>query len=272
LTVRCARCHDHKFDPIPQKDYYGFAAAFYAGYLDPGDGKLMGGPPPEKLGFPVLGFTDRSRDAPPLRLLLNGDPRRESDVISPGFLTLLSDLKRPVDPPPVNAATSHRRLQLAAWITDPRNPLTARVIVNRIWQHHFGQGLVRTPNNFGRKGASPTHPELLDWLAATFTTAPRGYPAGDTEAQRNDEGGKNDPAASGSPAQPRTSSPVQGFDWRFKALHRLILTSAAYRMSSLNPHEAAYAQKDFANENLWRFDRQRLDADALRDSILAVSG
>ena len=234
MTVRCARCHDHKFDPIPQKDYYAFAANFYGGYLDPGDGKLMGGPPPDKLGFSALGFTDRGPDAPPLKLLVNGDVKRPAGVVNPGYLSLVSNFQRAVEPPPAGAVTTRRRLQLASWITDPRNPLTARVIVNRIWQHHFGQGLVRTPNNFGRKGAPPTHPELLDWLAASFVE--------------------------------------EGVGWRFKALHRLIVTSSAYRMGSLHPKEAVYARTDFLNENLWRFDRRRLDADALRDSILSVSG
>jgi hypothetical protein len=249
LTVRCARCHDHKFDPIPQRDYYAFAANFYGGYLDAGDSKLMGGPPPEKLGVKALGFTDAGREAPPLHLLANGDVHRPDDVVGPGYLSLVAELRRPVEPPPPDAATTHRRLQLAQWITDPRNPLTARVIVNRVWQHHFGQGLVRTPNNFGRKGDAPTHPALLDWLAATFV-----------------EGSE------GSAAAPKSGGRAAGFAWRLKPLHRLIVTSAAYRMSSVNPREAAYARADFSNENLWRFDRQRLDADALRDAILDVSG
>lgn len=243
LTVRCARCHDHKFDPIPQKDYYAIGAAFWGGYLQPGDGRLLGGPPAERLGFPVLGFTERGPTAPALHLLQNGDSRREGPVVEPGFLSLAPALQRPVAPPPPNASTTHRRLQLAAWITDPRNPLTARVLVNRVWQHHFGQGLVRTPNNFGRKGNPPTHPELLDYLASTFVSGHGAPPA----------------SAAGKP-------------WSLKSLHRLILLSSTYRMASVHPDEKRYEQVDFANERWWRFNRQRLDADALRDSMLAVSG
>jgi cytochrome c553 len=232
LTVRCARCHDHKFDPIPQKDYYAFAAAFWGGYLQPGDGKLMGGPPPERLGYPVLGFTDRGAEAPALRLLKSGDPRQEGPVVGPGYLSLLPRIDRPVQAPPAGATTTRRRLQLAAWITDRRNPLTARVMVNRLWQHHFGSGLVRTPNNFGRKGELPTHPELLDWLASELQ-----------------EGG-----------------------WRLKRLHRLLLLSQTYRMASVHPRQAEYAQQDAGNLLHWRAERRRLDADALRDAVLVTSG
>ncbi len=261
LTVRCARCHDHKFDPIPQRDYYAFAGAFWGGYLDPGDGKLLGGPPPAKLGFQVLGFTDQGRDAPPLRLLKAGDARHPQDEVQPGFPSLVTTLKHSVQPPPPNAATTLRRTQLAEWITDPKNPLTARVIANRLWKHHFGQGIVRTPNNFGSKGAPPTHPELLDWLAAELLDA--GTPRrGDTASKR----GASDVAVS--PRPPVSASPA----WSLKRLHRLILLSNTYRMSSVHPKQAAYERKDFGNEFWWRFNRQRLDADALRDSVLGVSG
>src|SRR6185369_10566520 len=132
--------------PIPQKDYYALGAAFYGGYLDPGDGKLMGGPPRERLGFPVLGFTESGRDVPPIHLLQAGDPHKIGPEVKPAFLTAVSGPTVHTEPPPTDAKTTFRRLHLAAWITDTRNPLTARVIVNRIWQHHFGQGLVRTPN------------------------------------------------------------------------------------------------------------------------------
>jgi hypothetical protein len=236
LTVKCARCHDHKFDPIPQRDYYALGAAFYGGYLE---GGVLGGPPENALPHPVLGFTDKGREAPPLHLLVNGDPRREGPVVEPGFLSLLPKLQRPVAPPPPGARTTRRRLQLAAWVTDPENPLPPRVFVNRVWQHHFGAGLVRTPNNFGRKGDLPTHPELLDWLAAGFQRAEPGHPL-------------------------RPGS--------LKSLHRLILLSNTYRMASVHPGQAAYEQRDFANTLLWRQNRRRLDADALRDSMLAVSG
>jgi mono/diheme cytochrome c family protein len=240
MTVRCARCHDHKFDPIPQKDYYALAAAFYGGYLDPGDRNLNGGPPPERLGYSVLGFTDRGREAPPLRLLKNGDPRREADVVTPGYLSMVTQVRHAVQSPPAGANTTRRRLQLAQWITDPTNPLTPRVLANRLWQHHFGHGLVRTPNNFGSKGALPTHPELLDWLAAELVR-----PSGQGAAQR---------------------------PWSLKRIHRLIMLSNTYRMASQHPQQAANMRKDALNLLLWRANRRRLDADALRDSMLAVSG
>lgn len=232
LTVRCARCHDHKFDPISQKDYYAFGASFYAGYLDPGDGKLMGGPPTEKLGFDTIGFTDRGREAVPLHRLISGDPRRPKEEVAPGYLSLVTNLPNTVTPPPNGATTTHRRLQLAQWLTNPHHPLTARVLVNRIWQHHFGQGIVRTPNNFGVKGTPPTHPELLDWLASDFIE----------------------------------------HGWSIKRLHRQMLLSETYQQASLHPKQALYDQKDAGNFYLWHFNRQRLDADALRDSMLAISG
>ncbi len=269
LTVRCARCHDHKFDPIPQKDYYALAAAFYGGYLDPGDGKFMGGPPPEKLGFPVLGFTESGREVPAIHLLQAGDPKKVGPEVRPAFLSVINGPKAEVDLPPADAKTTHRRLQLAAWITDKRNPLTARVIVNRIWQHHFGQGLVRTPNNFGSKGSPPTHPELLDWLANYFTGSAgisrelEAVPLLKTLEYRSD--GK-----STTPSFQHSTTPTRA--WTFKRLHRLIMLSCTYRMASVHPNEAAFSQKDFLNEWLWKFNRRRLDADALRDSILTVSG
>jgi hypothetical protein len=236
LTVRCARCHDHKFDAIPQRDYYAIANAFHNGYLDPGDRELQGGPPPSRLKAPVLGFTEPGSTAKPLRLLINGDPRREADIVPPGYLSMLSAVRREMVPPNPEADTTRRRTQLAQWITDPANPITSRVWVNRIWQHHFGEGLSRTPNNFGVKGALPSHPELLDWLAVQLTSA------------------ENGPA------------------WTIKKLHRLILTSNTWQMSSQHPQHAAHAAIDAENTLLWRAHRRRLDADALRDGMLAVSG
>ncbi len=166
LTVKCARCHDHKFDPIQQEDYYRMAAMFWSGPIEPGDRALLGGPQLDQLGFPdVFGWTDVTSDPGPLHLLTQGNPKQPAQEVLPGHLSTIPAIARTLQPPPAGAKTSHRRLQLADWITDPRNPLTARVFVNRLWQHHFGQGLVRTPNNFGFRGALPTHPQLLDWLS-----------------------------------------------------------------------------------------------------------
>ena len=231
ITVKCARCHDHKFDPITQKDYYRTAAAFWAGPIEPAAREHLGGPTREQLGFDVLGWTDRNSTPPPLRLLKKGDPTRPTDVVPFGFLSLAPSLNRAFPWPPQGAKTTGRRLALARWIADPNNPLTARVWVNRLWHHHFGAGLVRSPDNFGFTGEKPTHPELLDWLASEFV--------------RN--------------------------GWKSKPIHRLIVTSATYKQTSIHPHQEIYAAKDAGNRLWWRADRRRLDAESLRDSLLFAS-
>jgi hypothetical protein len=131
------------------------------------------------------------------------------------------------------------RLELANWLASPAHPLTARVIVNRVWQHHFGQGLVRSPDNFGRLGDRPTHPELLDWLANEL-------------------------------ANPSRQEQADATAWSLKRLHKLVLTSATYRMSGGHDAKAALADPD--DRLLWRFPRRRLEAEAVRDSMLAVAG
>ncbi len=231
MTVKCARCHDHKFDPITQMDYHRMAASFWAGYIQPGQG-VLGGPDPKKLAFDILGWTDVSREPPPFRFLKKGDPHRPGDAVEPGHLSMIPVLHRSVPPPAPGSATTGRRRHLAEWIADPANPLTARVWVNRVWQHHFGQGLVRSPDNFGFTGEPPTHPELLDWLADEFMRS----------------------------------------GWKTKPLHKLIVMSSAYRQASVHPRREDYANEDAANRRLWRGERRRLDAEALRDSLLWVAG
>ncbi len=230
LTVKCARCHDHKFDPIPQTDYYRLASAFWAGFIEPRGRELMGGPSKEELGFDVLGWTDRA-DIPPLMLLKKGDPHRPVDEVKPATLSFVSSLVSPIASAPGNK-TSQRRLAFAKWLTSSRHPLTARVAVNRLWQHHFGQALVRSPNNFGFKGELPTHPELLDYLAAELKDG----------------------------------------NWEMKRLHRKLLCSATYRQATVHPRELEYREQDPANSLWWKANRRRLDAESLRDSILARNG
>ena len=180
----------------------------------------------------ILGYTDGGREAPPVKLLRGGDPRREGDLVPAGFLSLAPRLARSVEPPPADAKTTRRRTQLARWIADAANSLTPRVAVNRLWLHHFGEGLSRTPDNFGTMGTAPTHPDLLDWLAADFVE----------------------------------------HGWRAKCLHKMILMSSTYRMDSTHPRGAEYATSDFANEHWYRAGRRRLEAEALRDAMLAASG
>ncbi|HUE74017.1 MAG TPA: DUF1549 domain-containing protein [Pirellulaceae bacterium] len=271
LTVKCARCHDHKFDPIWQTDYYRMAAAFWAGPIEPRERELLGGPSKDELGYDVLGWTDLSRDPPPLHLLKKGDPRHPADEVIPASLSFVPSLERPFVEPTAEAKTSQRRLQLARWIANAQNPLTPRVIVNRLWLHHFGQGLVRTTNDFGYSGEKPTHPELLDWLASELISGPlewsqvAGY-----EGVR--VSGNDDRSNTLTRSHPHTRIPSAVGGWDLKRLHRLMLNSATYRQASLHPQQAEYAQRDAGNQLWWHAERRRLDAESLRDAMLAASG
>ncbi len=236
LTIKCARCHDHKFDPILQKDYYRVASYFWAGYIGQGN---QGGPSADQLGRPdIYGWTDRSREVDPIRLLINGERNNPGPIVEPGFPSSIPYLQREFQGPPESSKTTQRRLQFAKWICDKRNPLAARVLVNRLWQHHFGTGLISTPNNFGFKSDPPSHPQLLDWLAAEFV-------------------------------QPSIGA---GQPWTLKRIHKLVMLSDTYQQASVHPKETAYREHEAANRFLWKYPRRRLDAEALRDSMLLASG
>jgi len=178
----------------------------------------------------VLSVTEAGTAVPETFVLLRGNPHTPGDPVVPGFLQVLDAPTPTIPAPPPGARTTGRRTVLADWIASAENPLTARVMVNRLWQHHFGRGIVRSPSNFGRQGDRPTHPELLDWLAGEMLR--------------------------------------QG--WRLKPIHRLIVTSNTYKMSSRAAPEAL--AKDPTNDRLWRVDMRRLSAEEIRDSILAVGG
>ncbi len=160
-----------------------------------------------------------------------GDATAPREAVGPGVLAEVA----PKHAIPEKSSESERRVALAKWIIDPANPLPARVIVNRLWQHHFGRGLVETPSDFGRNGGKPSHPELLDWLAAELVK-----PSGD--------------------AKP----------WTLKALHRLMVTSETYKQSSATSSEGS--AKDAQAKWLWRFPSKRLDAESIRDAVLFASG
>ncbi|MEC9094509.1 MAG: PSD1 and planctomycete cytochrome C domain-containing protein [Planctomycetota bacterium] len=233
LTVKCARCHNHKFDPIPQTDYYRFGSIFW-----PGD--LIGNAAVQVKGFDVFGWTDTQNEISPIQLLEKGNPRKPTQKLEPGFLSVVAELDTHFASPHEPSSGTGRRLEFAKRLTDSRNPLLARVIVNRIWQHYFGEGIVRTPNNFGYKGDRPTHPELLDWLAS--------------ELIEN--------------------------EWSLKAIHRLILTSRTYRQDSgsirnskeRKPTGHSGESVDPLNFHLSRMNRKRLRAEAIRDTFLSHSG
>ncbi|HWB10102.1 MAG TPA: DUF1549 domain-containing protein [Pirellulales bacterium] len=173
-------------------------------------------------------------DPPPTFVLLRGNAHVPGEKVEPGFPSVVSSGSPTLPASSAGRATSGRRSVLADWIASPDNRLTSRVMVNRIWQHHFGRGIVRSPNNFGYLGERPTHPELLDWLAGEFV-----------------DGG-----------------------WHIKPLHRLIMLSSAYRMSSRAEPEALAknALRDPGNDLFWRFNMRRLSAEELRDSMHAVTG
>jgi hypothetical protein len=329
LTMGCARCHDHKFDPLTQKEYYNMVAVFNP-LIRPQNGRTeltrYAVPPLERkkleawekaiadenaakdliyyefaseflrqgkselpadvqlayLIFPEdrngmeKGLVRRNQDKldkeissvlpdslrkkiethderiafleeenpdeirgyflvedspvpPETRLLKRGNPNTPGDIVEPAVPAILTESQPVFDSN--SAHTTERRKNLANWLTQPNNPLTARVIVNRVWQWHFGNGLVRTPNDFGLTGAKPTHPELLDWLAHWF---------------------------------------VHDARWSLKKLHRLIMTSRAYQMSrEVVPR---FFEADSENLLLWRQSYRRLEVEVIRDSMLFVSG
>jgi hypothetical protein len=267
VTVGCARCHDHKFDPIRQSDYYRLQA-YFAGTLDhdfplspagdlkaweakikpidaqikklQGQMKLLGesekGPiamqieelEKNKPTPPPTVFTVKSdmEKASPIHMLNRGDYAAKGDAVGMRPLGVLLP-----DGAPEIGVPEKPRLELAKWVTDKNNPLTARVMVNRIWHYHFGQGIVTTPNDFGRMGGRPSHPEILDYLAKEFM----------------DHG------------------------WSVKHIHRLILNSQTWKQASTTVNAKAQEQ-DPDNKLLWKFSRRRLEAEELRDSMLAVAG
>jgi hypothetical protein len=345
LTVGCARCHDHKFDPIPQADYYRLQSFFSATdnldfkqptkeqqrifltayvahqaklkpikqqlkeiekpyedrieaekraklepqyraaletpkekrskeqkelanhaerMIDVKYEELLAALPadvrvrraalrrqmhtlelyaPEPLPT-ALGVADKLMPSPAMHVLKGGDVSRPSETVQPRFLSVILPKDAPallwLTPVQYGEAdgtikySTGRRLALARWLARPEHPLTARVMMNRLWQHHFGRGIVATPNDFGRNGAQPTHPELLDWLATEFV------------------------------------APKEGSGWSLKRMHELMVLSNAYRQGSTNDDDKAKLDPD--NKFLWRMNRQRLDAEALRDSVLAVAG
>lgn len=174
---------------------------------------------------------DGKYEVPPSYFLVRGDPESRGSLMSPGFIGVITYGNPPTVIPRPDGNTSGRRLALAQWIASPQNPLTARVIVNRLWQKHFGRGIVATLENFGKMGAQPTHQELLDWMAVEFMN--RG--------------------------------------WSIKQINKLMMMSEAYQMASAFEHDGNTAA-DVENHYLWRYRPQRLEAEIVRDSLLAVGG
>jgi hypothetical protein len=236
LTVACARCHDHKYDPITMRDYYGLAGVFASTRLvdKTPDGKIEEAPKDSKdsdgkkvkpkANPDAMHVVDDGEKAQDLNVFIRGNVERKGPVAERRFLQVLCQGE------PRRFTAGSGREELAEAITSRANPLTARVMVNRVWTLLFGRGLVGTPSNFGHQGQQPTHPELLDDLAVRFM----------------DHG------------------------WSVKALVREIVLSATYRQSSrLDSTKQAI---DGDNAYLWRMNRRRLPVEMWRDSILAVSG
>ena len=246
-TISCARCHDHKFDPIGQKDYYRLLGMVHSirryspkygtekrKKKDAAEGEAQ-----EEVvevrptAFAKLSAPDEwalaavdGKQPPKTQIFIRGNPATPGAEVEPGIPEVLDDAV-----PEAHLTGLTGRRALAEWITSPANPLTARVMANRIWLHHFGSGLVATPNDFGFAGEPPTHEELLDWLAAEFME----------------------------------------HGWSVKHLHRVIMTSATYRRSSRADRTECLAA-DEANDFYWRQNRRRLEAEAIRDSFLAAAG
>ena len=269
VTVGCARCHDHKFDPFRQSDYYRLMG--YFAQTQPHDlvqasveeqqawkvkaapvqkeindlqAKMKKAPEGEKNGIAmqlddvedklpaplpsVFTVSDDQKNPTPIEVLFHGDYLQPTAKVGARPLGILLPEAAPEKP----VSIEKPRLELANWIADPSNPLTARVMVNRVWEYHFGRGIVSTPNDFGRMGGRPSNPELLDYLANQYV-------------------------ANG---------------WKMKPLHRMIMLSSAYQQSSDSPIEKVAMEKDSENTLLWKFTRRRLEAEEIRDSMLMISG
>ena len=235
LTIGCARCHDHKFEPLSTRDYYSLVAVF-APLQRPLNGRTelplpLGVEPDAQKAYI---WQESPAKVPETHVLMRGSPSRPGDRVQPAVPAIL--VKQQPAFPASDERTTRRRLGLAHWLAADDNPLTARVMVNRVWQQHFGQGLVRTANDFGLMGAAPTHPELLDWLTHWF---------------------------------------VRDAHWSLKRLHQLMLTSNTWRMSKradAAPCAAAAGIADPENRLLWHMPYRRLEVEAIRDTMLAVSG
>jgi mono/diheme cytochrome c family protein len=247
LTIGCARCHDHKFDPILADDYYRMASVFTTTIRSEIELVMKPGGKPTKVQVTSEGLPHTKHNAdergfphfyPKTYVLARGDANQKQAEAEPGYLHVLerggrSDKDWKVAAPKGWTRTSMRRTALANWLTDTAGgagPLAARVIVNRLWQHHLGRGIVATPSDFGEQGEAPSHPELLEWLAAGLA----------------DNG------------------------WTLKRLHKMIVMSAVYRQDSR--FDEARAKIDRENVFLWRFTPRRLEAEPIRDSMLALSG
>ena len=290
LTFECTRCHNHKYDPITQRDYYRLMAFFESSYnprnwlkpqqrwipdvgptgrtqIDDENGRIASQvnaltakiealkksddkTAPEQvaaLTTQVTTLNARKRSYGKIQALFDvpnppisnvfrrGDCLKRGVPVTPGFpevLTSGAPLAEPQAAAPLPPETSGRRLTLARWITSRANPMTARVIMNRLWLHHFAEGIVSTPENLGRNGAQPSHPQLLDWLAVEFQDA----------------------------------------NWSLKRMHRVVLQSRAYQQNSRRSEHASIAERrDPDNRLLWRQNLKRLESEVLRDSILAAS-
>ncbi|MGV3604800.1 MAG: PSD1 and planctomycete cytochrome C domain-containing protein [Planctomycetaceae bacterium] len=240
LTLGCSRCHDHKFDPISQEDYYSFTA-FFANITPYGkEAETIQIDLPSGQGK-TLGLKEKGGGPPKSHILIRGSAATPGKEVQPRFVDVLSSSPEalyPVLPEqagdfhPEGRKTLGRRTILAQWLTSPANPLPARVIVNRIWQQHFGRGIVPTPSDFGKVGQPPSHRELLDYLANDF---------------------------------------IQN-DWQIKRLHRQIMTSAVYQQASQADQQPTAVAIDPDNTLLWRQNLRRLEAESIRDSALFVSG
>lgn len=268
LTLGCARCHDHKFDPVSQREYYGLQAFLAATeehdvFLVSDEKRKAWQKRTEETNAEIKKLTEslmkavgdevaktqaqidalnkslppplpcitsvRNLDRPtPIHILTRGEEDKKGELVQMRFPEVFPAVKTVLE----ISKDARPRTRLALWITDPANPLTMRVFVNRIWQQHFGMGLVATANDFGIHGEPPSHPELLDYLALQFLAEGRSV----------------------------------------KALHRLIVTSATYRQAATSPQANVASEQDPDNRLLWHHRPQRLDAEALRDAMLAISG